>query len=139
MKASKSFRIQLQSLWTFQSVLNIFSDSPQVVNVTSFRIILNKVTKLVDLLECPKYFSDSPQVLENSTSFKITLKIQLQSLKTFPICCKQVLRESGNKYELKGRKKWYFLGKKILLSVGFEPTTYRSPDQRSNQSAIRFF
>ena len=113
MKASKSFRIQLQSLWTFQSVLNIFSDSPQVVNVTSFRIILNKVTKLVDLLECPKYLFDSPQVLENSTIFKIILNIVTKlepSLYVVNMFC--TLRESGNKRELKGRKKNDIFGEK---------------------------
>ena len=36
-------------------------------------MILNDVTKLVDLQECPKYFSDYPQLLKNSTSFRMIL------------------------------------------------------------------
>ena len=68
--------MMLQILWSYLRVLNIFTVSSEFVNnATSFRIILNKVTKLVDLLGCPKYFSDYSQVLENSTSFKIILNI----------------------------------------------------------------
>ena len=36
-------------------------------------MILNEVTRLVDLQECPKYFSDYPQLVKNSASFKMIL------------------------------------------------------------------
>ena len=106
--------MMLQILWSYLRVLNIFTVSSEFVNnATSFRIILNKVTKLVDLLECPKYLFDSPQVLENSTIFKIILNIVTKlepSLYVVNMFC--TLRESGNKRELKGRKKNDIFGEK---------------------------
>ena len=63
--------MKLQSLWTFLSVLDIFSDCQMLLkNSPSFRMILNDVTKLVDLQECPK---DYPLLVKNSTSFKMIL------------------------------------------------------------------
>ena len=44
-------------MWTFLSVLNIFADSQQFVKESkAFSMILNEVTVLEDLPECPKYF-----------------------------------------------------------------------------------
>ena len=66
--------MKLQSLWSFQSVLNIFSDYQQLVkNSTSSRKVLKEVTKPVDLPECPKHLSDFPQLVKKSTSFTIIL------------------------------------------------------------------
>ena len=61
--------MNLQSLWTFLSVQNIFSDCPQLVKKsTSFRIGLNEVTKLVDFTESSKsseYLSMNFQTFQN--------------------------------------------------------------------------
>ena len=64
--------MKLQSLWTFQSVPNIFSDCPHLVKKsTRFRIVLNEFTKPVDHTEWPKHLSDFPQLVKNSTIFRI--------------------------------------------------------------------
>ena len=34
---------------------------------------MDEFTKLVELPECPRYFFDSPQLVKNSTSFRIIL------------------------------------------------------------------
>ena len=66
--------MKLQSLWTFLSLLNIFSDYAEVVKHSKwFRIILNKVTKLVDLPEFSKYFSDFPQVVKHFLRLRIVV------------------------------------------------------------------
>ena len=80
--------MKLQILQNFQSVLNIFSDCPQLVkNSTSFRIILNEGTNLAELPECSKYFFNSPQLVKNSTSFRIILN-EVTNLAELPECSK---------------------------------------------------
>ena len=80
--------MKLKSLHTFLSVLNIFSDCPQLVKEsTSFRIVSNEVTKPVDLPECPKYLSDYPQVVKISTGFRMILN-KVAKLVNLPECPK---------------------------------------------------
>ena len=48
--------MKLQSLQNFLSVLNMFSDCPQLMkNSISFKIILNEVTKIANIPKCSKY------------------------------------------------------------------------------------
>ena len=69
-----SFKMKLQSLWTFQSLLKTLSDFAHIVEPsTSFRIILNEGTKPMDLSESPKYFCDFAYIVKPSTSFKMVL------------------------------------------------------------------
>ena len=48
---------------------------------------MNEVTKLAELPECSKYFFNSPQLVKNSTSFRITLN-EVTKLAEPPECSK---------------------------------------------------
>ena len=54
-------------------------------------MILNEVTKLVNLPECPNYFFRLPEVLKTSTSFRMILN-GVKTLLDIPECPKYFLR-----------------------------------------------
>ena len=69
-------------------VLNNFSRMSQVVNTSSsFKIILNGVTMLVDLPEGPKYYFRLPRVVKTSTNFRMILK-EVTKIVDLPECPK---------------------------------------------------